>query len=168
MSNVRINPVKCLCGLVPSVRINEDIMYPEPRYQIFCGHCSIKTELSPDLELLQDDWASLCKPKDESLTDLHPSIIALADIMQEKLNTNKNKDGKGWERSSDGSRDGWSGCDIEFLKTKLMEEVSELFDAIYYDQFDEEDVHKEAADVANLAMMLADAYSPLSKRKSMR
>jgi NTP pyrophosphatase (non-canonical NTP hydrolase) len=90
---------------------------------------------------------------------LRPEILALAHLMQDKLDKNKHKDGKGWERDEDGARKGWL-CPMDFLIAKLMEEVSELAMAVHEGELSI-NVHYEAADVANLAMMIADNYRPL-------
>lgn len=73
--------------------------------------------------------------------------------MQYKLDKNANK--KGWPEDENGQR-GWmnDACSIEFLQRKLLEEVSELFDALE----GRGNVALEAADVANIAMMLADKF----------
>ena len=95
------------------------------------------------------------------LEELHPSVIAFAKAMQHKLDKNKHKDGKGWERNPDGSRNGWAGCSVEFLVDKLREEVSELLEALEHEGLDE--IRNEAADVGNIAMMLADVCGSLNR-----
>ena len=95
------------------------------------------------------------------MNEIRPEILALATLMQAKLDKNKHKDGAGWERDENGARKGWI-CPMDFLIAKLMEEVSELVMAVHEDE-NGIDVHYEAADVANLAMMIADNYSPLIK-----
>ena len=87
-------------------------------------------------------------------------ILVLAKLMQTKLDKNKHKDGNGWTRDEDGARKGWRDCSMSFLVAKLLEEVGELLMAVEECHFDV-DVHFEAADVANLAMFIADKYSPL-------
>lgn len=94
------------------------------------------------------------------LNGLHPTVIEFAKAMQHKLDRNKHKEGKGWERNPDGSRNGWAGCSVEFLTEKLREEVSELLKALEHEGLDE--IRNEAADVGNIAMMLADVRGALS------
>jgi len=109
--------------------------------------------------------------------NLHPSVQHMAKAMQEKLEANATK--TGWPSES-GER-GWlhKGCSLEFLMDKLDEEYEELNKAVYdlaYDEsgkYDKTDkpallmaIKEEAADVANIAMMIADklgAYSEDSK-----
>ena len=55
------------------------------------------------------------------------------------------------------NRPGWKHECIAFLEDKLGEEIAELCDAIESNQ-PKEAVEKEAADVANFAMMIADVY----------
>jgi len=87
----------------------------------------------------------------------HPSIIMMANAMQEKLDKNEYKDG--WNKK--GKR-GWllPDCDVEFLISKLNEETRELRYAARRDNIHMmnrlNDVRFEAADVANIAMMIAD------------
>jgi NTP pyrophosphatase (non-canonical NTP hydrolase) len=49
----------------------------------------------------------------------------------------------------------WRGSDIEYLHKRLQEEVDELMYELH-SPLNEERVVKEAADVANFAMMIAD------------
>ncbi|MHB8061344.1 MAG: hypothetical protein ACYDG2_01735 [Ruminiclostridium sp.] len=72
-------------------------------------------------------------------------------------------------------KDGWKDCDLEFLIDKLEEEKDELlevatrYDSIKYDsRVPEEEkgglrkiVISEAADVGNIAMMIADICNSL-------
>lgn len=94
---------------------------------------------------------------------LHPTVIEFAKAMQHKLDKNKHKDGKGWERNPDGSRNGWAGCSVLFLRQKLEEEVMELIDALQHEGAEE--IRNEAADVGNIAMMLADVRGALAATK---
>lgn len=93
-----------------------------------------------------DEGSELAK---EAPLRWHPSIVAMADAMQEKLDKNTHK--KGW-LSPD--------CDVEFLIRKLNEETKELRYAVRKDNMHMvtriNDVRLEAADVANIAMMIAD------------
>lgn len=49
---------------------------------------------------------------------------------------------------------GWEDCEVEYLLFKLGEEYAELYMAIKESKKSE--ITKEAADLANVAMMLAD------------
>jgi len=89
--------------------------------------------------------------------DLHPAVIAMANAMQEKLEANAEK--KGWP--SEGGKRGWKPpfCTHQFLLSKLREEVEELHIAVMLHRAEHaplSDVLLEAADVANIAMMIAD------------
>lgn len=55
------------------------------------------------------------------------------------------------------SRPGWKHECIAYLEDRLGEEIAELCDAIESNQ-PKDVVEKEAADVANFAMMIADVY----------
>lgn len=83
---------------------------------------------------------------------LRPEVIAFAEAMQFKLDKNAKK--KGWpEQDTNGDR-GWKSCPPMFLEGKLQEEVGELLEALVGG--DVEAIRREAADVGNIAMMLAD------------
>lgn len=69
-------------------------------------------------------------------------VIALAFEMQRKLNLSL----------LEKKKTGWDGCNVEYLITRLKQEVRELEDAIDNGG----DIVGEAADVANFAMMIAD------------
>jgi NTP pyrophosphatase (non-canonical NTP hydrolase) len=75
---------------------------------------------------------------------MREEILEFALAMENKL---QNNDYKGH----------WCGCDKEYLTVKLMEEIHELFKAIMQRESDDE-VISEAADVANIVMMIADNY----------
>lgn len=51
---------------------------------------------------------------------------------------------------------GWDECSIDWLYSRLQEESRELWRAVDRDDFDAADIAREAADVANFAMMIAD------------
>ncbi len=77
---------------------------------------------------------------------LRPEVVAFAQAMEQKLREN---DYKG----------GWKECSTQELFKHLEEEVGELktcVESIY--DFSKEETLGEAADVANIAMMLADVY----------
>lgn len=71
---------------------------------------------------------------------------------------------------------GWKGCTRTFLVDKLMEEVTELILALYGDEDcvapafrtgkpDLARIRGEAADVGNIAMMIADNWGDLAGRE---
>src|SRR5690606_29272888 len=93
--------------------------------------------------------------------ELCPEVIAFAHLMQHKLNMNAHKDGEGWGRDSGGKR-GWKSCSPQFLMDKLYEEVLELTLAIHEGD-SAKSIRQEAADVGNIAMMLADVCGALSQ-----
>ncbi len=70
-----------------------------------------------------------------------PFVEAMANAMQERLEANEHKDGMGFDDLSD-------------VLVKLLEEVHELARAAQLDD-DPNDIIKEAADVANVAGMVA-------------
>lgn len=72
---------------------------------------------------------------------LRPPLHSFACIMEEQL---KNNDYKG--------KEGWRDVNAQELFSKLLEEVRELHIAICTGK----DVPREAADTANMAMMIAD------------
>lgn len=65
------------------------------------------------------------------------------------------------------ARPGWKRETVGYLLDRLGEEVTELSDAIESNQ-PKEEVEKEAADVGNIAMMIADIYRQKSRIKSNR
>lgn len=85
-----------------------------------------------------------------------PLVKLLADAMLDKLNANNHKVH-------------WNECSIDYLKTRLIQEVNELFEEIHkWDNNvgDPDCVLSEAADVANFAAMIAEnilrwRWSPL-------
>ncbi len=58
---------------------------------------------------------------------------------------------------------GWENCSNEYLIAKLNEEVDELKQAIWMGKSGDM-IMQEAADVANIAMMLADNNKPDGER----
>jgi len=111
------------------------------------------------IEVLEDRQERYGMVMIEVREDLHPAVIAMANAMQEKLVKNAYKDecveankGKcGWKQPD---------CDVGFLIRKLNEETRELRYAARRDNMHMtsrlNDVRLEAADVANIAMMIAD------------
>jgi len=79
--------------------------------------------------------------------------------MREKLEHGRRRNRDGWDNH-------WQESSIEhiqghkgFLFHRLLEEVIELADAVKYSN--SEEIRSEAADVANFAMMIADAEGAL-------
>lgn len=58
---------------------------------------------------------------------------------------------------------GWSRCSRQMLLDKLHEEVSELDQAMRNHPYDRTTIANEAADVANIAMMIYDNWGPLNE-----
>lgn len=86
--------------------------------------------------------------------ELCPEVIAFAHLMQHKLNMNAHRDSSG--------KRGWKSCSPQFLMDKLYEEVLELTIAIHEGD-SAKSIRQEAADVGNIAMMLADVCGALSQ-----
>ncbi|WP_242466756.1 hypothetical protein [Brevibacillus brevis] len=79
---------------------------------------------------------------------IREEVLWFAEQMEAKLKENDHKEG-------------WNGCGIFWLKNRLIEEVNELSDAMDAGHnsesgLDVENIIREAADVANFAMMIAD------------
>lgn len=87
-------------------------------------------------------WAELKRTEIALESDeIRPQLQDFIKIMEQNLQQN---DYKG----------GWSNCDIKWLLSRLKEETVELEQAI--ENKNKENIVKEAADVANFAMMIAD------------
>lgn len=84
-------------------------------------------------------------------------VRRFTEAMQYKIDKNKHKDG--WPHKK-GERS-WKTCSVDFLLKKLSEECFELKAAIILNN-NKEDIKNEAADVANIAMMLADNVNALN------
>jgi NTP pyrophosphatase (non-canonical NTP hydrolase) len=77
-----------------------------------------------------------------------PFVQNFSHIMEKKLSENRHKgDARGWRESTPGQ-----------LVQRIEDEVAELKEALMSKQFNPEAVAREAADVANFAMMVADCY----------
>jgi len=74
---------------------------------------------------------------------IRPELSRFAEIMERKLKANDH-------------RGGWRTCDPLFLLARLLEEAGELAGAVCSPAYDRRLIQKEAADVANFAMMIAD------------
>jgi NTP pyrophosphatase (non-canonical NTP hydrolase) len=77
---------------------------------------------------------------------LHDSLAGFAQIMEEKLRANSHKMG-------------WRNCTMAYLIRRIGQESAELRRAIKNGRPHAE-VAREAADVANFCMMIADVYEP--------
>jgi hypothetical protein len=79
--------------------------------------------------------------------------LGVAERMEEKLDENRHK----------GNRNGWLVCSPEELLERVEQELAELRGAIASGVAPDE-VWREAADVANMAAMAADAYAHRYRR----
>lgn len=83
--------------------------------------------------------------------ELRSSVLWFAKRMEEKL------------RVYDGEKPGWSGDDINTLFEHLINETNELFNELNEGLLDIERIIIECADVANLAMMIADNHNSIER-----
>ncbi|MCK9361709.1 hypothetical protein M0Q28_05835 [Patescibacteria group bacterium] len=72
------------------------------------------------------------------------NVIEFAVVMQQKIDANSHKSG-------------WEYCTIKWLLNRLVQEKGELKRAIEK-KLHPDEIDREAADVANFAMMIADNY----------
>ena len=79
--------------------------------------------------------------------ELRPELQQFALAMESRLKENDHKGG--WDRESPG-----------WLYARLLEELAELLDALGFGSM--ENIRREAADVANYAMMIADVAGCLA------
>ena len=86
-------------------------------------------------------------------TDISRPVLEFAKIMQYKLDKNKFKDSKMMNLGPEGRT--WHQCSIEWLLTRIYDELVELNDAVNEEKSNDE-IQKECADVANFAMMIFD------------
>jgi NTP pyrophosphatase (non-canonical NTP hydrolase) len=77
-----------------------------------------------------------------------PFVQNFSLIMEKKLSENRHK----------GDSEGWRSMPRHVLLKYLVQEITELQEALMSKQFDPEAVSREAADVANFAMMISDNY----------
>jgi NTP pyrophosphatase (non-canonical NTP hydrolase) len=87
----------------------------------------------------------------ERLVSLRPEVALFALEMERKLQENDHKGG-------------WSRCTKQYLSMRLTQEREELRRAV--ERGDPNDIRREAADVANFAMMLADVCDGLTYESS--
>jgi NTP pyrophosphatase (non-canonical NTP hydrolase) len=90
------------------------------------------------------------KEKRQLLEEYHESVLALSRVQMSKLAENIHK-GK------------WEDVEPMYAFKRLMQEAIELFEEIQREGVPE-DVWKEAADVANFAMILAQTYEQQHKQ----
>lgn len=81
-------------------------------------------------------------------TDTRVEVQRFALAMEERLQANDHKGG-------------WQGCDRRYLVRRLHEEMAELETALQ--KWPKAEVRREAADLANFAMMIADQFGDLDK-----
>lgn len=91
---------------------------------------------------------------------LRPEVMAFARLMETVLRQNDHKGG-------------WKECEPDWLANRVLEEAAELKEAADAgaihsppDKDEQEAIAREAADVANFAMMIADVCSALDPYKS--
>lgn len=92
-------------------------------------------------------------PEGESGSPTWPIVLAFAKRMEAKLAKNRHK----------GDREGWLKDHPQALWSRIDDEHLELYEAIGGN--DPEAVWKEAADVANFAMMVADSFAALNPER---
>lgn len=85
-------------------------------------------------------------------TSLRPEVQAFARLVETQLRVNDHKGG-------------WSGCSPEWLVAKLAEELGEVARYVVRraDRGHAADVARECADIAAVAMMLADVCGGLKR-----
>jgi len=129
--------------------------YGPARKELLDGIASLRADLAAANAAKEEAERKLC-----AASNVIPQINQLARVMQEKLDKNAHKGG--WIRYDAGGNRIWNKDMVEFLKSKLLEEVNELFAEIEYPgQVVKRDLVEEAADVANIAMMIADCYGAI-------
>lgn len=79
---------------------------------------------------------------------LRQSVATFAQAMEEKLRENDHKGG-------------WKKCDMQYLSMRLTQEREELRRAV--ERGNPEEVLREAADVANYCMMIAENIAAQAK-----
>ena len=97
---------------------------------------------------------------------LSEPVLRYANAMQLKLNKNAHKGG--WIRYDKRGRRIWSPDDVQFLVEKLKEEHAELLEEVsrYLSNpfmYQGNNLLKEAADIGNISMMIADCCKQLKK-----
>ena len=82
---------------------------------------------------------------------LRPEVERYAYAMERTLRLNEIERGK---------TEGWSDCSRRELVNKLMEEVTELIEAVH-GNYSKKAIRGEAIDVGNVAMMISDVFGAL-------
>jgi len=115
-----------------------DMSFTKPK----CQSC---TKKGAEIARLKDALAEMTKQDADRRNGVRPGLMKFVYIMERELRRNDHK--RGWEKDS-----------LTVLYARLQEEVAELFNEItYIDSVSTpERIAKEAADVANFAMMIAD------------
>lgn len=103
-----------------------------------------------------DVW--LCVLKGSMKPAVIIEIQKFAEAMQHKIDKNAHKDN--WPNQNEKGERSWKSCEIDFLLKKLEEEHTELVNAVVTGE-PIENIRNEAADVGNLAMMIADRLGAL-------
>lgn len=96
-----------------------------------------------------------------------PVVMAFAVEMERKLSLNRHKgdrEGRPYDDDPDVIFGGWLHDEPSSLHWRVLQELDELRQAIAQGT-PFEDVAAEAADVANMAMMMADAYGWKRERR---
>ena len=92
---------------------------------------------------------------------LDQEVVNFAIAMQYKLNKNKRKDGK---NKSGKRRRGWKNVTPEYLVHRLSEEFTELVNELSLHPNNKKNaILTEAADVGNMAMMIASRLGNLRR-----
>jgi hypothetical protein len=84
------------------------------------------------------------------MDNVRPEVAAFASVMESRLKENA-------------SRVDWRSLNFYYLVTALISNVGQLIKSFQVDK--PEIVLRSAADTANYAMMVADLYGELAKRK---
>jgi hypothetical protein len=84
------------------------------------------------------------------MDNVRPEVAAFASVMESRLKENA-------------SRVDWRSLNFYYLVTALISNVGQLIKSFQVDK--PEIVLRSAADTANYAMMIADLYGELAKRK---
>jgi len=111
-----------------------------------------QTELpQSSIDRLRDSAPPKVEESEEWASRVRPEVAAFAQAMEAQLKANDHKPG-------------WKSDSLDSLHRRLIEEADELLEEIDKDAWTPEGVTREAADVANFAMMLADRCGGLKLR----
>lgn len=142
-----LEPTKCI-----GVRYYYIPGEPSDSERLFCDEQCVVAKYQAEISATQ--------PPIAPDTQIISQITNLASAMQFKLDKNARK--PGWQTYDENGVRVWNGSMLAFLKGRLVEEVEELFAEV--PDGDRESIRFEAADVANLAMMIADVCGALSSQ----